>query len=216
MPSSAWIRVIIVLAAGSMFVLSTLTGDSIDQQGMRWIGGVTGGITMLLLAFDRWIWRWPLIRRLSELAGARVIHGTWRGTLHYTRDADGKPGKQPIFMAVCQTYSSVKVRCYFPTTGSESVSLMAAIDRDDHRHVLRYAYRSDSDAPDRDTRRATEGTAELRLVGRPVDEIQGAYYVERNGGKGKINFNAHSLKVAGSAHQAARLSYRELPQSSSA
>ncbi|MCW3065305.1 MAG: hypothetical protein JWN32_2477, partial [Solirubrobacterales bacterium] len=67
--------------------------------------------------------------------------------------------------------------------GSESVSLMAAIERDEHRHVLRYVYRSDSDDPDRDTRRATEGTTELRLVGRPVKEIQGAYYVERNGGR---------------------------------
>jgi hypothetical protein len=211
MPSSAWIRVIILLAAGSMFVLSTVTGDSIDHQGLRWIGGVTGGITVLLLAFDRLVWRWPLIRPLSELGGARVIHGTWRGTLHYTRDADGNPGEQPIFMAVRQTYSTVKVRCYFPTTGSESVSLMAAIERDDHRHVLRYVYRSDSDAPDRDTRRATEGTTELRLVGRPVEEIQGAYYVERNGGKGTIVFDAHSPKVAGSAQQAARLTYRDLP-----
>ena len=214
MPSSAWIRVIIFLAAGSMFALSTLTGDSIDEQGLRWMGGVTGGVTLLLLAFDRWIWRWPVIRRLSELGGARVIHGTWRGTLHYTRDADGNPGEQPIFMAVCQTYSAVKVRCYFPTTGSESISLMAAIDRDDHRHVLRYVYRSDSDAPDRDTRRATEGATELRLVGRPVEEIQGAYYVERNGGKGKIAFDAYSPRVAGSAQQAARLSYRDLPQPS--
>jgi hypothetical protein len=121
MPSSAWIRVIILHAAGSMFVLSTLTGDSIDQQGMRWIGGIPGGITMLLLAFDRLVWRWPLIRRLSERGGARVIHGTWRGTLYCTRDADGTPGEQPIFMAVSQMYSTVKVRCYFPTTGSESV-----------------------------------------------------------------------------------------------
>lgn len=93
---------------------------------------------------------------------------------------------------------------------------MAAIERDDHRHVLRYVYRSDSDAPDRDTRRATEGTTELRLVGRPVEEIRGAYYVERNGGKGKIVLNAHTPKVAGSAQQAARLTYRDLPTPSSA
>lgn len=212
MPSPTWIRIVIALAALSMLALSALTGDSIEREGLRWLGAVAGGITLLLLAFDRWIWRWPLVRKLTELGSTRVIHGTWRGTLRYAADADGAPGEQPIVMAVHQTYSTVQVRCYFPTNNSESWSLASSIERGAHRHVLRYIYRQQAAAPDRDLNRPTEGVCELALVGRPVDEISGSYYAER-GGKGTIAFNGYSRKVAGSGSQAQRLSYRDLPSS---
>ena len=211
MPSATWIRAVIGLVAGAMLGLSALTGDSIDENGLRWLGGVAGGITLVLLAFDRWIWKWPVVRKLTELAGSRVIHGTWRGTLNYERDADGHPGHQPVFMALHQTYSSVRVRCYFPTTGSESASLVAAIEQDSHRHVLRYIYRSEVPAPERDRNRPTEGTVELRLVGRPVEEISGSYYAERNAARGTISFDGYCKKVAGSGGQATRLPYKDLP-----
>lgn len=210
MPSPAWIRVVIALVALAMLGLTALTGDSIDEQGIRWIGGVAAGITLLLLAFDRWIWKWPLVRKLAELTGTRVIHGTWRGTIAYIADRDGRPGKQPILMAVHQTYSTVKIRCYFPTKKSQSWSLTATIEKDAHRHVLRYIYRQQAEAPDRDANRPTEGACELALVGRPVEEISGSYYAER-GGKGTMAFDGYSKKVAGSADHAARMQFRIIP-----
>ena len=210
MPSPTWIRVVIALVAGAMLSLSALTGDSIDKQGLRWLGGVAGGVTLLLLAYDRWIWRWPGVRVLSELSGSRVIHGTWQGVLQYERDADGIAGQHAIFMAVSQTYSSVKLRCYFPTTGTESVALVAAVEPDSHRHVLRYIYRSEAPAPERDRNRPTEGTVELRLVGRPVEEIVGSYYAERNGARGTIVFTGHCKKVAGSGGHAERMVFKNL------
>src|SRR5438874_2103486 len=103
MPSANWIRIVIALAAAGILALSALTGDSVDEQGLRWLGSVTGGVTLLLLAFDRWLWRWPLVRWVTELTGSRVIHGTWRGTLTYESDAEGRPGSHPLFMAVHQT-----------------------------------------------------------------------------------------------------------------
>jgi hypothetical protein len=210
MPSANWIRVVIALVALAMVGLTVLTGDSINQQGLRWLGGIASGITLLLLAFDRWIWRWPLIRRATELSGSRIIHGTWRGTLSYVADGDGAPGEQRIFMAVHQTYSAVSVRCYFPTQNSESWSLTATIEKDTHRQVLRYIYRQQAAAPDRARNRATEGACELALVGRPVEEISGSYYAER-GGKGTIKFDGYSTKVAGSADHASRMAFRDLP-----
>jgi SMODS-associating 2TM, beta-strand rich effector domain len=210
MPSANWIRAIIALVALAMIGLTLLTGDSIDQQGLRWLGSVASAITLLLLAFDRWIWRWPLVRNATELSGGRVIHGTWRGTLSYAADGDGAPGEQRIFMAVHQTYSTVNVRCYFPERNSESWSLTANIEKQAHRHVLRYIYRQQAAAPDRERNRPTEGACELALVGRPVEEISGSYYAER-GGKGTIRFDGYSAEVAGSADQASRMSFRDLP-----
>lgn len=211
MPTATWIKVVIGLVAGAMLLLSALTGDSIDEQGLRWLGGIASGITLLLLAFDRWIWRWWGIRTLTELSGSRVIRGTWRGVLQYKADGQGNPGQQPCFMAVEQTYSTVRIRCYFPSRDSESWSLAAAIEPESHRHVLRYIYRQQAEAPDRDQNRPTEGACELRLVGRPVTEIVGSYYAER-GGKGKMTFDGYCPKVAGSAADAQGLEFRSLSQ----
>lgn len=209
MPSAAWIKVVIGLSAAGMFALVTLSGGSVDAQGLRWLGGLSSAITLLVLGFDRWIWRWPGVRTISELAGSRVIRGTWRGTLCYVADGDGNPGQQAIYMAVQQTYSTIDILCYFPDRDSESWSLVAAIERGATRHTLRYIYRQQAEAPDRDRNRPTEGACELRLVGRPVTEIVGSYYAER-GGKGKITFDGHSQVVAGSAHSASELEYREV------
>lgn len=209
MPNATWIKIVIGLLAAAMVGLAALTGDSIDREGLQWLGGVTGGIILLLLAFDRWIWRWWGVRWIAEATGSRVVHGTWRGKLNYQDGGEGQPGVQPIYMAVHQTYSTMKIFCFFPESDSESWSLTAAIEPGSHRHVLRYIYRQQAEAPDRDENRATEGVCELRLVGRPVREIVGSYYAER-GGKGKIQFDATSRKVAGSAAEASSLPFKML------
>jgi hypothetical protein len=216
MPSSIGIRAVVALLAAIMFGLSALTGDSIDEQGLRWLGGSIGAITLLFLAFDRWIWRWPGVRWLVELAGNRAVHGTWRGTLYYERDQHGNPGSRSVYLAIRQTFTTVKLRCYFPpeentNKGTESFSIMATMEKGDHRHLLRYVFATENDYDDLADRPSTEGTAKLRVVGRPVIGLSGSYYVERNGGRGKIIFDGHSAKVAGSDAEAAGLTYRDLP-----
>lgn len=209
MPTPGWIRIVIFLAAAAMFGISLITGLKIDEQGLRWIGGVTAGITLLLLGFDRWFWRWPLFRLITEMTGSRVLHGTWRGTLDYTRDGDGNPGTIPFYMAIHQTYSRICVDCYFPTTGAVSWSLAAELSPERVRHRLRYIFQQQAQAPDLDHNRPTQGACDLAVLGHPVEEIVGSYYTER-GGKGKISFDGRSIKVAGSAGQAERLVYEDL------
>jgi hypothetical protein len=205
-----WVRIIAALLAAAMLALSVITGESVDAQGLRWLGGCVSAITLLLLAFDRWIYRWPGVRWLTQASGTPVIHGTWRGILHFEKDAQGNAGDQPIYMAVHQTYCNVKIRCYFPTKGSQSESLLAAIFSDRHRPTLRYIYCSQVPAPYRDTNRPTEGTVELHLVGRPINEISGSYYAERNGARGTIAFDSHATVVAGSGMHAEGLVFRSL------
>lgn len=212
MPSPAWIRAIIGLVAAAMLGLSALTGDSIDQQGLRWIAGVASGVTLLLLAFDRWLWRWPMVRWFTELAGQRVIHGTWRGQIDYLTDGQGNRGSTAVYMAVYQTYSTVSIRCYFPRTQATSWSLTAALSKGEHRHELRYIFQQEAPAPDRDRNRPTQGACQLAIVGRPVQEVSGSYYSER-GGKGTMAFDGHSNGVAGSVAHAERMRFRDLPGS---
>lgn len=206
MPTSAWTRTVIFLAAGLMFLLSLVTGDSIDQDGFRWLGGVTGAVILAVLFFDQWLWRAPGVRRLCELAGHPLIHGTWRGTLNYERDGEGNPGRTDIYLAIRQTFSTVSIRCYFPKTRAESWSLTSALRKNDHRHDFDYIYQQMAPAPDRDRNRPTQGACHLQVAGRPVTELIGSYYAER-GGKGTIETREYCSQVAGSLAQAEGLDY---------
>jgi hypothetical protein len=211
MPSGAWIRTIVALAAGLMIVLSWLTGESIDEQGLRWIGGVAGGVTLLLLAFDAWGWRLPGIRRLSTLKGPPVLHGTWRGVLEYESNELGGPGTTEVYMAIKQTFSSLAVRSYFPRTDSVSWSLTASLAEGSHHYDFYFIYTSRAAPTDQDTNRPHEGTCNLRVVGRwPVEELAGTYYTDRRG-RGKIRLHGYSKKVAGSRERAQALDFGELP-----
>jgi hypothetical protein len=201
MPTPAWTRAIIVLAAAVMLALSLVTGDSIDKDGLRWLGTVTSAVILAVIAFDQWLWRAPGIRQICELLGHPTIRGTWRGALRYERDGKGNPGTTEIYLAVRQTFSTVSVRCYFPKTRAESWSLTASLLQNDHRHDLFYIYQQQAQAPDRQANRPTQGACELAVAGRPVDELVGSYYAER-GGKGSIDAREYSPRVAGSLAEA--------------
>lgn len=207
MPSPTWIRITIGLLAAAMLGISALTGDSIDEQGLRWLSGVTGAIVVFLLVFDQWLWRAPGIRKVCELTGRPVLYGTWFGKLDYQRDNEGNPGSTQVYMAIHQTYSTISVRCYFPTFHSESWSLAASLCRNDHRHDLRYVYQQMAPVPDRSHNRPTEGATQLAVAGRPVIQLSGSYYSER-GGSGTIVLDAHSPKLAGSLGEAERLDFQ--------
>ena len=77
----------------------------IDHEGLRWLTGVASAVTLLLLAFDQWLWRAPGIRWLCEVSGRPVIHGTWWGRLDYENDGEGNPGTTEIYTAIHQTFS---------------------------------------------------------------------------------------------------------------
>jgi hypothetical protein len=209
MPSRGWIQAIIALVAALMIGLSAITGDSIDEQGLRWLSIVGGAVTLLLLAFDQLLWRLPGIRWICELARHPVIHGTWRGTLAYQRDGQGNPGQTEIYMAIRQTFSTVSVRCYFPKTDAESWSLASRLVQNDHRHDLRYIYQQQAPAPVRGENRPTQGACDLAVAGRPVRSLSGSYYSER-GGTGTIKLPARSRRLAGSLAEARRLDYSEV------
>jgi hypothetical protein len=207
MPSPSWIKIVIALLAGGMLVLSWLTGDSIDKQGLRWLGGLTGAITLLLLVVDRWAWRWPLARAVTERLGYPVLHGTWEGRLGYEADERDQPGIDVVYMAVHQTLSSINIQTYFGRTGSTSRSLSASLVPGTHQHTLYYIYSSQAAAPNRDANRPHEGAAALSIVGKPVEEIAGSYFTDRRR-RGQLRFTQRSTKVAGSYEQASRLEFK--------
>lgn len=207
MPTRNWMRIVIGLFAGIMFTLSLITGNSIDKDGYHWIAGVSSAVIILLLIYDRWVWRWPLIRKLAERSGRPVIHGTWKGTLEFARDANGEPGTIELYFSIDQTYSSVTVRGFFTT--SESHSLTATIDRPlSNQKRLVFAYHSEAPHPARNKNRPHDGTVMLNIIGIPVESLSGSYYTDR-GGSGKIRLTEYHPKLSESYDQAAARSYKK-------
>jgi hypothetical protein len=208
MPSKNWAKVIIALFALIMLGVSLITGESIDKNGIRWISGASSAIILLLLIYDRWVWRWPLVRKIAEYSGHPVVRGTWKGTLEYSKDGDGRPGVTDIFMSIDQTYSTIVVRGFVGT--SESHSLSASIDRPiSNQRRLVYAYHSGAPHAKRNQNRPHDGTALLNIVGIPVEAISGSYYTDR-GGTGEIVLTEHTFKLSESYKQASARKYRKL------
>lgn len=205
MPSKNWIKIVIGLFSAIIFGTSLLLGESIDESGLKWISATSSAVIMIVMIFDRWAWRWPLIKKVSEVSGRPVAHGTWKGVIEYERDGDGKPGTTECYFSIYQTYSSVEVRGFFTT--SSSYSMTANIDHPlSSQTRLIFAYRSEAPHGKRITNRPNDGTAILDIIGLPIEAITGSYYTDR-GGAGTIKLEQYNKKVAESFAQAAKLTY---------
>ena len=206
MPSPTATKIVVALAALLAIGVSFATGKSIDQEGYKWISGIAGVIGLLALAYDRWIWRWPIISKIAEWKGRPVLHGTWKGTLDFERDADGNPGSIDFFMTVRQTFSQIEVHSYVST--SESHSTSATLEQPSKgQRLLWFTYRSEAPALSLDTNRPHNGATKLHLVGSPVKEIHGSYWNDRCR-RGEIRFTERSKKPYGSFAEAEAGTYK--------
>jgi hypothetical protein len=204
-PTPAGIRIIIGLFAALILGIATLTGDSIDENGLRWASGAASAVILLVLAYDRWVWRWPVISRIAEWTNRPVLHGTWKGTLEFERDAAGQPGSIDFYMTIHQTYSTIEVDGHVATSSSRSRSADLQRARRGER-LLWFIYQSEAPIPDQSHNQPHYGAAKLTLVGSPVREITGSYWTAR-GGAGTMRFTEHSRKTHDSFESAAGSTY---------
>ena len=207
-PTSNWTKASIGLFAGIIFIISVVTGAHIENELYKWTTTAMSAATLLVLAFDKWIWRWPVVKSvINHLKMPPVLHGTWAGEIQYDKDSMGKSGKIPFYLVIRQTFTDVKVVSYVST--SESSSLTAEVSKTEHgNRQLAYAYRTLVPYGTRKDNPSTDGLAVLSIVGSPVRELSGSYFTDR-GGSGRIVLNAHSSRLAESFSDAESLSYKK-------
>jgi hypothetical protein len=209
-PSPTWTKIVIALAATGVVLIVLITGQSIDRDGYKWISGIASAIVLILLAYDRWVWRWPLIRLIAERTGTPVLRGTWKGTMTYESDADGNPGTTDFYLTVQQTYSDIELHSYVST--SESHSMAAKLERPSRgQRLLWFIYRSEAPILGQARDRPHHGGVKLNLVGSPVREIHGSYWTDRRG-RGELRFSEYSKKPYGSFEEAQSAMYGPRPQ----
>lgn len=195
-----------------IFLISTITGNSIDDNLFRWLSGVTSAVVIIVMTYERWIWKWSVFRTISEVLGVPVLHGTWKGTLNYEKDGDGKPGSVDIYVAIDQTLTSISVRSFFKKP-SESESTIAKIEKPrPNRRQLIYLYKNQAPFGKRDGNPPHDGACVLEIIGVPSRELTGSYFTERKGA-GLVKLSLYSTQLAETFEAAVNFQYHSRPNS---
>src|SRR6188508_288151 len=111
MPSRPVIQVIAGIVAAAYLLSFLVQGAPVDENWLAPFGAAVSAATLALIAFDRWVWRWPVVCRLVNRP---VVHGTWHGTLtsHY-KDPSTKerlPPDDDVFLVVRQRFWSLSMQ----------------------------------------------------------------------------------------------------------
>jgi len=174
------IKTSIILYSALIFVLSFITGQSIDDNLFRWLSGVTSLVVIVWTAYDKWIWKKWVFKYLSQFLGVPILYGTWKGKLKFERDENNNSGEVDVYVAINQTLMSVSIRSFFRKP-SESKSVVAKIEEEPDRKKLIFVYKSEAPYGKRDSNRPHDGACVLNIVGNPIKKLTGSYFTERKG-----------------------------------
>ena len=170
---------IIFTAAAIWGLLLIFGGTAVPPGFMQPFSKVVGILTLLLTAFDLWLWRLPILRQW--LVKRPVLAGTWRTEVRSNWIDPAGQQITPIagFMVVQQTFSTLSL-CLI-THESRSEVLGAEIVRSaDGSYRVFGVYRNEPRFGVRDRSPMHYGALELRVTGSPPERIEGHYWTDRD------------------------------------
>ncbi|WP_432135198.1 hypothetical protein [Streptomyces sp. bgisy154] len=180
-------------------VLALLTDDTLSPTPLRLFSAAGTTVTILALAYERYLWRWKLVRRFT---GSPLLQGTWRGevTTSVIRE-DGTPVPSiPAALHVVQSASRVSVSLF--TEDSVSTSTHASLLRgDDGRWCLRWQFTNQPRPVARQRSQRHRGVAEVWIGAVPGEGLCGEYFTDRRT-YGEVSFVEWSPQRYGSASSA--------------
>jgi len=100
-----------------------LGGIPITNDFFRPFSFVVGIVGILLLLFDKWLWKLPVIHSL--FVPFPDVSGTWKGQIVSSwKDAKTGEQREPIdaFLVIYQTYSSINIRMITKESKSDLLS----------------------------------------------------------------------------------------------
>ena len=196
MPARNVLLVVAALTIAALALSSAIRGH-VPENTSEWLAPIGPAVTVAgagLAVYNRWVWHFPLIRRLH---GRPVLRGTWHGQLtSQWVDTQAKkqiPPDSDVFLVVRQTFWSVSVRLI--TKESKSYSLSAALgDTGDGVYDLSYLY---TNAPRLSVRARSYPHLGAAVLAAPLDRsagLEGLYFTDRQT-LGEMRLRRHFTKL---------------------
>lgn len=193
-------RPVLLVVAGLTIAVLALTSavrGHLPENLAEWLAPIGPAVTAAgvgLGVFNRWVWHFPLVRKLH---GRPVLRGTWHGELasQWISPETGQriPPDPDAFLVVRQTFWAVSVRLI--TKESKSVSLSADLrDTGDGVYELAYLY---SNEPRLSVQHRSKPHTGAAMLATPVDRsagLEGMYFTPRPS-QGEMRFNRHFTEL---------------------
>jgi hypothetical protein len=207
MTNSAYFKTLFWLGVGSwlviLFINGQVRGFDAAAELIKPSGIVLTILTLAIVAFEKWVWRWPGINSL--VVKRPNLRGAYRGTIvsHWVNPETGDQLPPiPTFLSISQTFSDITVRLF--TAESSSVSEIGSFikGQDDCQELL-YTYRND---PGIDVRKRSPihyGAARL-TVSEKNERLHGPYWTDRQT-IGDMNFHRVSTSTCNSFQECERV-----------
>lgn len=188
MPTSNWTRLVIALAAAITLGIVWATSGKLDTTYAKAAVTATSAVTLLLLAFDRWLWRYAPLR---WAVSRPVLHGTWKMTQRTTYEPRAHETMES-YLVVHQTYSTIRVDGLYAISESQSLSANLSVEKS--RCVLSYIFRTDAHTMHRAGNPPSRGAATLKVGRKPQLHLEGDYWMER-GTRGSVKSVGYTPKT---------------------
>lgn len=168
-------------AAGLVYAVALRASGVRLELGLRQILAYLPTVVVLFtVAFDKWIWRWPGIRRVVPRP---LLTGLWKATLKPTAESHipdgGDRGPIEAYVVVNQSFWSLSVRLY--TVQSRSDSRGMVLTRYDDSDYQRLSFMYENQPRPEHLHRSPRhvGTCELEVAGKTPTQMSGTYYTDR-------------------------------------
>jgi hypothetical protein len=168
---------LLLITGAAWLLLLLVNGVAVRLDWLKHLSAVVSVAMVSVGAFERWLWRLPVIRPM--LAKRPVILGTWRARMTPASSPDGAAVRgSEGYMVVRQTFSGLSMRLL--TQESSSETLVGSITRSaDGLFEVVGVYRNTPDVTVRGRSPIHLGALLLRVHGDPPESLAGQYWTDR-------------------------------------
>lgn len=195
MPGRLPISILVGLAACTWALVLVVTGSSLGWDFAKPFSLVVGVISIALVTFDRWLWRWPFVR---SVVGRPDLEGTYWGVIRsewVNPETGQKPAPIPAAIVVKQSYTGLVLTLF--TAESASSTIAATLDEGlDGRFAVAGLYRNEPRLSVQERSRMHHGGLRLNVAGEAGERLDGSYWTDR-GTQGEMAFSRVSVKRVG-------------------
>lgn len=160
--------------------LLIIQGVAVEAAWLKPFSMVIGALLLLLLAFDKFIWRWRFLH--GWFVKRPDLVGTWKVLLK-SEWIDQKTGQPPppitAYLVIRQTFSSLSLRMYSSESSSE-VHGTDVVESSDGTYRVYSVYRNEPNVSVRSRSPIHYGGLILNVEGDPAECLTGHYWTDRN------------------------------------